>query len=186
MLLLLIIALLGSTVAHCPRKHPKVWMRCRKKGKVCAYRERCWCNQKGVIIHEFTCLPRLKVWKESILVKCPKCPRCKCRKSLQPVCAMNGMTYMNKCIMGCQKKRLQCKGHCPCSRTSKCRTYCQKDRKRFPKKTFVCGTNGKTYDRPCALRCAKTSLRCAAPCTECRRKSGNKRGSRIKTKLNWG
>jgi len=204
MLWLLIIVLLGSTIARCPNRPPKGNMRCKKELSVCFYPATCRCNTKTKIKLMFKCIRRRwqPIRRKRTVAKC-KCSKskgseskgskgseskgsngCICNKKYMPVCAANGKTYNNICRMICQKKKLACKGKCPCK--TKCQKKCDQRSKRFPKKRFVCGTNGKTYNRPCRLVCAKTNIRCKSKCRKCVRKSAKASGKKRRYKKRWG
>ncbi len=44
----------------------------------------------------------------------PRPSHCRCRQSINPVCAESGKTYLNKCEAECDDAEVQCHGKCPC------------------------------------------------------------------------
>nr|ATU82681.1 venom Kazal domain protein 2 [Pristhesancus plagipennis] len=79
--------------------------------------------------------------------------RCDCTREYVPVCASDGNTYPNKCMMGCynEKNDLKFEHYGPCGSKHEFFTnQCSCNRV----KREVCGTDGITYLNPCWLKCA--------------------------------
>jgi len=45
---------------------------------------------------------------------------CSCRDVHDPVCAVNGMTFLNPCTAVCENMVIECKGECPCQTEPEC------------------------------------------------------------------
>jgi len=192
MLLKLIIALLVFTVAkqrRCPARPPIVGMKCTLPWYLtCKYRNRCFCYGKFRKVNYYRCGRFKRRWGVKRLSRrCHKCPPgCGCEKvtsaiSNIPVCSLDGKTFSNMCKMFCARKRLGCRGVCPCE--NECQTNC--DLTASLAIVPHCGTNGKTYPNLCYLKCAKTNIACTRKCP-CGRKVVQKtKRKRIKKTITW-
>merc|ERR1712098_296712 len=61
---------------------------------------------------------------------------CKCPKRYEPRCGVDGKTYANECLIGCQGVKQACQGECPCASEG-----CKCPERYEPR----CGVDGKTY-----------------------------------------
>ncbi|XP_017778279.1 PREDICTED: turripeptide Gsp9.3-like [Nicrophorus vespilloides] len=98
---------------------------------------------------------------------------CACTFEHRPVCGSDGITYPNKCTLGCRQRedrsvREAHQGPCGVQNVRGRRDLCSCPDNHFP----VCGSNGQTYANHCELKCetakyADLKIEChgRCPCT---------------------
>merc|ERR1712098_770326 len=82
---------------------------------------------------------------------------CKCPKRYEPRCGVDGKTYANECLIGCQGVKQACQGECPCASEG-----CKCPERYEPR----CGVDGKTYANECLIGCQGVKQACQGegPC----------------------
>ncbi len=81
--------------------------------------------------------------------------RCRCPKTVRPVCSAKGKTHLNACMARCRGEEAECSGRCPCAgKTCGCGLTL------LP----VCSADGRDFESPCTARCAGAEVECLQEC----------------------
>ncbi|XP_038222561.1 serine protease inhibitor dipetalogastin-like [Zerene cesonia] len=144
----------GERLCACPANFDPV---CGSDGKT--YPNECSLSCTPNVAVQSRGLCRVK--REEIQVASLNLPKCECSSESSPVCGNDGLTYQSPCLLNCGKAynfnlQLEHDGPCEIVRAKPVGNVppCSCSRNL----SFVCASNGVTYNNACLMKCASEEL----------------------------